>query len=64
MTLRTAPQPEGPWTADKEIYKATPIDGGYVYAGVAYPHLDESGETLTVAYTNNNHIQVIKISFE
>lgn len=61
--IRSAPAPEGPWTADKEIYTATPIDGGLVYAGLAYPYLDESGKTLTVGFTNNNHIQVIKINF-
>lgn len=64
MALRTAPKPEGPWSQDKEVYEATPIDGGFVYAGVAYPHLDETGKTLTIAYTNNNHTQVIKVTFE
>ncbi|KAJ6437228.1 conserved secreted protein [Purpureocillium lavendulum] len=63
VTLRTAPKPEGPWSDGKGIYTATPIDGGFVYAGVAYPYLDESGKTLAMAYTNNNHIQVIKVTF-
>lgn len=62
--LKTAPSPEGPWTEGKEIYKDEPIDGGLVYAGIAYPHLDESGETLTIGFTNNNWIRVIKVTFE
>jgi hypothetical protein len=61
--LRTAPSPEGPWSADKEIFTATPIDNGLVYAGLAYPHLDPSGKTLTIGFTNNNHIQIIKVTF-
>jgi hypothetical protein len=61
--LKTAPSPEGPWTEGKEIYKDEPIDGGLVYAGIAYPHLDESGETLTIGFTNNNWIRVIKVTF-
>ncbi|KOS22104.1 hypothetical protein ESCO_001905 [Escovopsis weberi] len=64
VALRTAPTPGGPWSADREIFTATSIDGGFVYAGVAYPYLDESGRTLTIGYTNNNHIQVIKVTFE
>ncbi|KAM5349678.1 hypothetical protein ACJ41O_006183 [Fusarium nematophilum] len=64
VCLRTAPSPEGPWTAGKEVFKAEPIDGGLVYAGLAYPHLDESGRTLTIGFTNNNHTQVIKVTFE
>lgn len=63
VLLRSAPSPEGPWSAAKEIYTATPIDEGLVYAGVAYPYLDESGKTLTMAFTNNNHIQVIRVTF-
>lgn len=63
VCLRTAPSPEGPWTGDEEIFKPDPIDGGLVYAGVAYPFLDETGETLTIGFTNNNHIQIIKASF-
>jgi hypothetical protein len=64
VALRTASTPEGPWSQDKEVFEATPIDGGFVYAGVAYPYLDETGKTLTIAYTNNNHVQVIKVTFE
>jgi hypothetical protein len=64
VALRTAPKPEGPWSGDKEVFEADPIPGGFVYAGVAYPYLDETGKTLTIAYTNNNHIQVIRVTFE
>lgn len=46
------------------MFTADPVDGGFVYAGVAYPYLDETGTTLTIACTNNNHIQVIKVTFE
>lgn len=63
VNLKTAPSPEGPWTESKPVYTATPIDGGFVYSGLAYPYLDDSGKTLTVAYTNNNHIQVVKLTF-
>ncbi len=63
VLLRTAPSPEGPWTPDVAVYTDTPIDGGLIYAGVAHPYLDESGQTLTVSWTNNNTIQVAKVSF-
>ncbi|ORY61774.1 uncharacterized protein BCR38DRAFT_348580 [Pseudomassariella vexata] len=61
--LRTAPSPEGPWSPDVKVFTATPIDGGMTYAGVAHPYLDESGQTLTISYTNNNNIEVLKVSF-
>ncbi|UKZ57337.1 hypothetical protein TrVGV298_011190 [Trichoderma virens] len=64
VALRTAAKPEGPWSEDREVFTAEPIDGGFVYAGVAYPFLDETGKTLTIAFTNNNHIQVIRVTFE
>lgn len=64
VALRTAAKLEGPWSEDREVFEAEPIDGGFVYAGVAYPFLDETGKTLTIAYTNNNHIQVIRVTFE
>jgi hypothetical protein len=46
-----------------QVYTAAPIDGGLVYAGVAHPYLDASGKTLVVSFTNNNHIEVIKVAF-
>lgn len=61
--LRTASGPEGPWTTDVSVYTATPIDNGLVYAGVAHPYLDPTGKTLVASFTNNNHIEVIKIGF-
>ncbi|KAH8901808.1 hypothetical protein BR93DRAFT_973218 [Coniochaeta sp. PMI_546] len=61
--LRTAQQPEGPWTPDVRVFRDDSIDGGFVYAGVAHPYLDPSGKTLTVSWTNNNHIRVAKIDF-
>jgi hypothetical protein len=61
--LRTAQQPEGPWTPDVRVFKDDAIDGGFVYAGVAHPYLDESGATLTVSWTNNNRIRVARIDF-
>ncbi|KAI1403956.1 hypothetical protein F4819DRAFT_186187 [Hypoxylon fuscum] len=63
VLLRTATALEGPWTPDVKVYTATPIDGGLTYAGVAYPYLDTTGQTLTIAYTNNNHIEVIRVAF-
>ncbi|KAI0827819.1 hypothetical protein F5Y06DRAFT_308477 [Hypoxylon sp. FL0890] len=63
VLLRTATSLEGPWTPDVKVYTATPIDGGLTYAGVAHPYLDISGQTLTISYTNNNHIEVIKVTF-
>lgn len=63
MAIRTAPAPEGPWTPDVTFYTPQPIDGGLVYAPAVHPYVDESGETLTISYTNNNHIQVIKATF-
>lgn len=64
VLLRTAPSPDGPWTEDVKVYTATPIDNGLAYAGVAHPYLDTTGQTLTVSFTNNNHHQVLKITFE
>ncbi|KAI1499959.1 hypothetical protein F5X99DRAFT_430164 [Biscogniauxia marginata] len=52
-----------PWTPDVNVSEADPIDGGFDYAGVAHPYLDEVGKTLTISFTNNNHIQVIKATF-
>ncbi|KAI1101741.1 hypothetical protein F4804DRAFT_354244 [Jackrogersella minutella] len=63
VLLRTATALEGPWTPDVKVYTATPIDGGMTYAGVAYPYLDTSGRTLTISFTNDNHIEVIKVTF-
>ncbi|KAI1208215.1 uncharacterized protein F4807DRAFT_156496 [Annulohypoxylon truncatum] len=63
VLLRTATALEGPWTPDVKVYTATPIDGGLTYAGVAHPYLDASGRTLTISFTNNNHIEVIKVTF-
>ncbi|OAA77007.1 hypothetical protein LEL_06691 [Akanthomyces lecanii RCEF 1005] len=62
VLIRTAPSPEGPWTADVEVYSTTPFKD-YIYAGVAYPYLDIGSKTLTMAYTNHNHIEVIKTTF-
>ncbi|KAH7022101.1 hypothetical protein EDB80DRAFT_805724 [Ilyonectria destructans] len=50
-------------SADDAFNPTTPIDKGLVYAGLAYPHLDKSGETFTIGFTNNNRIQIIKGSF-
>ena len=61
--LRTATQPEGPWTPDVLVFRDNAIDNGFVYAGVAHPYLDSTGKTLTVSWTNNNHIRVAKIDF-
>ncbi|KAI0487714.1 hypothetical protein F4859DRAFT_465984 [Xylaria cf. heliscus] len=65
VVLRTATTLEGPWTPDVTVYTATPLaQGAYVYAGVAHPYLDTTGQTLTISYTNNaNVIQVIKVTF-
>ncbi len=62
VLIRTAPSPEGPWSADVEVYSTTPFKD-YIYAGVAYPYLDIGSKTLTMAYTNHNHIEVIKTTF-
>lgn len=61
--IRTADNLEGPWTPDVQIFQAMPIDDGLVYAGVAHPYLDETGKTLVVSYTNNNHIEVLRVEF-
>ncbi|KAL9106673.1 MAG: hypothetical protein Q9227_008325 [Pyrenula ochraceoflavens] len=63
IALRTAPSPEGPWTDDKVIY-TVPNPAQMVYAGVAYPYLDESGKTLTIAVTNYPRaIEIYKVTF-
>ncbi|KAH8882158.1 hypothetical protein GQ53DRAFT_847776 [Thozetella sp. PMI_491] len=61
--LRTVPSPEGPWTADVQVYQARPLNGGLVHAGVAYPYLDTTGQTLVIGFTNNNRIEVVKLTF-
>lgn len=62
--LRTAPSPEGPWSADVRVFTATPIgEGGLTYAGVAHPYLDETGRSLVISFTNNNNIEVIRVTF-
>ncbi|KAK3693029.1 hypothetical protein B0T22DRAFT_370499 [Podospora appendiculata] len=61
--LRTATSLKGPWTPDVQVYTAKPIDGGLVYAGVQHPYLDTTGRTLVISFTNNNHIEVIKVIF-
>lgn len=33
------------------------------YAGVAHPYLDPSGRSMVISYTNNNNIEVIKVTF-
>ncbi|KAI0813569.1 hypothetical protein GGR55DRAFT_676501 [Xylaria sp. FL0064] len=50
---------------DVTVYTTTPkAAGDYVYAGVAHPYLDTSGQTLTISYTNAAiAIEVIKVTF-
>ncbi|KAH8705829.1 hypothetical protein BGW36DRAFT_422367 [Talaromyces proteolyticus] len=64
ISIRTAPTPEGPWAADVKVYTPTPIQGGFTYSPGIHPYLDPTGRSLTINYTNNNHIQVIKATFE
>ncbi|KAL4969930.1 uncharacterized protein BDV14DRAFT_195468 [Aspergillus stella-maris] len=64
VAIRTAPAPEGPWSDDVAFYTPITYEGGMVYAACAHPYLDESGKTLTISYTNANHIQVIKATFQ
>ena len=61
--LRTATALQGPWTPDVKVYSTKPIDGGLVYAGVAHSYLDTTGRTLVVSFTNNNHVEVIEVTF-
>ncbi|KAI0133716.1 hypothetical protein BJ170DRAFT_174531 [Xylariales sp. AK1849] len=61
--LRTASSPVGPWTPDVKVYTTEQIGLGLTYAGVAHPYLDESGKTLVISFTNNNNIEVIKVTF-
>ncbi|KAK7975290.1 hypothetical protein PG989_013753 [Apiospora arundinis] len=62
--LRTAPLPEGPWSDDVKVFTATPTGhNGMTYAGVAHPYLDPSGRSMVISYTNNNNIEVIKVTF-
>lgn len=63
MYIRTAASPEGPWTPMVKVYTATPMGGGMTYAGVAHPYLDSTGKTLVISYTNNNQIEVIRVTF-
>ncbi|QKX59715.1 uncharacterized protein TRUGW13939_06855 [Talaromyces rugulosus] len=64
FAIRTAPAPEGPWSDDVKVYTPTPIDSGFTYAPGVHPYLDSAGKTLTISYTNKNHIQVIKVTLE
>ncbi|KAK8084197.1 hypothetical protein PG997_005468 [Apiospora hydei] len=59
------PQPEGPWSDDVKVFNATPIgQDGMTYAGVAHPYLDPSGRSMVISYTNNNNIEVIRVTFD
>ncbi|KAK8018984.1 hypothetical protein PG991_008174 [Apiospora marii] len=65
VLLRTAPLPEGPWSDDVKVFTATPIGkDAMTYAGVAHPYLDPSGRSMVISYTNNNNIEVIKVTFD
>jgi hypothetical protein len=64
VTLRTAPKPEGPWSADTIVFSPTIASGGMVCAGVAHPYLDPSGKTLAISYTNfPKNIEAIRVIF-
>ncbi|KAI0449360.1 hypothetical protein F5B21DRAFT_50732 [Xylaria acuta] len=65
VVLRTATTLEGPWTPDVKVFTVTPVaNDAFVYAGVAHPYLDTTGQTLTISYSNSAAvIQVIKVTF-
>ncbi|KAL3483413.1 hypothetical protein BJX62DRAFT_244908 [Aspergillus germanicus] len=64
VAIRTAPSPEGPWSNDVSLFTPQPYPNGMVYAACTHPYLDESGKSLTISYTNLNHIQVIQTTFQ
>jgi hypothetical protein len=44
MALRTAPRPEGPWSAELHFADAAPaLDGNWDYALMAHPELERDG---------------------
>jgi hypothetical protein len=65
VLLKTAQQPEGPWSDPITLYQATPLtDGSSIYAAVPHPYFDESGKTLVVTFTNHpNTIQAVRVVF-
>lgn len=56
IALRTAPRPEGPWSAPTDVF-APPesmVDDAFVYAGKAHPHLRGPTGGLVVTYADNS----------
>jgi hypothetical protein len=65
ILIRTAPNPEGPWTNDVQVWTAKSVGAGYTYAGVAHPYFDTTGKTLIVSYTNSPNVnEVVKVNFK
>lgn len=56
IAVRTAPRLEGPWSAPTDVF--TPpesgVDGAFVYAGKAHPHLRGPTGGLVVTYADNS----------
>ncbi|OAL40337.1 hypothetical protein AYO20_00073 [Fonsecaea nubica] len=65
VLLKTAQQPEGPWSDPITLYQATPIQpGSSIYAAVPHPYFDETGKTLVVTFTNHpNTVQAVRVVF-
>jgi hypothetical protein len=65
VLMKTAQQPEGPWSDAMTLYQATPLtNGSSIYAAVPHPYFDETGKTLVVTFTNHpNTIQAVRVTF-
>ena len=63
VLVKTAPAPEGPWSAAITLYQATPITkGSSIYAAAPHPYYDLTGKTLVVTFTNHpNVIQAVRV---
>jgi hypothetical protein len=55
LAVRTAPAPEGPWSAPRVAFRPpeSSLDGVFVYAGKAHPQLAGAGGGLVATYASN-----------
>ncbi len=55
VMMRTAPAPEGPWSAEAKVFDAEkPEEGEWVYDALAHPEYQrENGRIIYVTYTRN-----------
>jgi len=54
VEMRTAPNPEGPWSLEITAFTAMASEGGNVYDALAHSEYDANGgQTIYVSYSRN-----------